>query len=127
MNKGIYLLLVFLFAVLFLFMMLIIYMRLSSYIWDSRKTARILSLIGATKNMVYASFIRQGLENAMVAILIPPVVSILLVSVTTASTGMGLPFSITLVLTYLICGIMTVSAFVLPVYRQLRKQLKNYR
>lgn len=127
MNKGIYLLLMFLFAVLFLFMMLIIYMRLSSYIWDSRKTTRILSLIGATKNMVYASFIRQGLENAMAAVLIPPVVSILLVSVTTASTGMGLPFSITLVLTYLICGIMTVSAFVLPVYRQLKKQLKNYR
>ncbi len=127
MNKGIYLLLMFLFAILFLFMMLIIYMRLSSYIWDSRKTTRILSLIGATKNMVYASFIRQGLENAMAAVLIPPVVSILLVSVTTASTGMGLPFSITLVLTYLICGIMTVSAFVLPVYRQLRKQLKNYR
>lgn len=127
MNKGIYLLLMFLFAILFLFMMLIIYMRLSSYIWDSRKTTRILSLIGATKNMVYASFIRQGLENAMAAVLIPPVVSILLVSVTTASTGMGLPFSITLVLTYLICGIMTVSAFVLPVYRQLKKQLKNYR
>lgn len=127
MNKGIYLLLMFLFAVLFLFMMLIIYMRLSSYIWDSRKTTRILSLIGATKNMVYASFIRQGLENAMAAVLIPPVVSILLVSVTTASTGMGLPFSITLVLTYLICGIMTVSTFVLPVYRQLKKQLKNYR
>ena len=127
MNKGIYLLLMFLFAVLFLFMMLIIYMRLSSYIWDSRKTTRILSLIGATKNTVYASFIRQGLENAMVAVLIPPVVSVLLVSVTTASTGMGLPFSITLVLTYLTCGIMTVSAFVLPVYRQLRKQLKNYR
>ena len=127
MNKGIYLLLMFLFAVLFLFMMLIIYMRLSSYIWDSRKTTRILSLIGATKNMVYASFIRQGLENAMAAVLIPPVVSILLVSVTTASTGMGLPFSFTLVLTYLICGIMTVSAFVLPVYRQLKKQLKNYR
>ena len=127
MNKGIYLLLMFLFAILFLFMMLIIYMRLSSYIWDSRKTTRILSLIGATKNMVYASFIRQGLENAMVAVLIPPVVSILLVSVTTASTGMGLPFSIALVLTYLICGIMTVSAFVLPVYRQLKKQLKNYR
>lgn len=127
MNKGIYLLLMFLFAILFLFMMLIIYMRLSSYIWDSRKTTRILSLIGATKNMVYASFIRQGLKNAMAAVLIPPVVSILLVSVTTASTGMGLPFSITLVLTYLICGIMTVSTFVLPVYRQLRKQLKNYR
>lgn len=127
MNKGIYLLLMFLFAVLLLVMMLIIYMRLSSYIWDSRKTTRILSLIGATKNMVYASFIRQGLENAMVAVLIPPVVSILLVSVTTASTGMGLPFSIALVLTYLICGIMTVSAFVLPVYRQLKKQLKNYR
>lgn len=127
MNKGIYLLLMFLFAVLFLFMMLIIYMRLSSYIWDSRKTTRILSLIGATKNMVYASFIRQGLENAMAAVLIPPVVSILLVIVTTASTGMGLPFSITLVLTYLICGIMTVSTFVLPVYRQLKKQLKNYR
>ena len=64
MNKGIYLLLMFLFAILFLFMMLIIYMRLSSYIWDSRKTTRILSLIGATKNMAYASFIRQGLENA---------------------------------------------------------------
>lgn len=127
MNKGIYLLLMFLFAVLLLFMMLIIYMRLSSYIWDSRKTTRILSLIGATKNMVYASFIRQGFENAMAAVLIPPVVSILLVSVTTASTGMGLPFSFTLVLTYLICGIMTVSAFVLPVYRQLKKQLKNYR
>lgn len=127
MNKGIYLLLMFLFVVLLLVMMLIIYMRLSSYIWDSRKTTRILSLIGATKNMVYASFIRQGLENAMVAVLIPPVVSILLVSVTTASTGMGLPFSIALVLTYLICGIMTVSAFVLPVYRQLKKQLKNYR
>lgn len=127
MNKGIYLLLMFLFAILFLFMMLIIYMRLSSYIWDSRKTTRILSLIGATKNMAYASFIRQGLENAMAAVLIPPVVSILLVSVTTASTGMGLPFSITLVLTYLICGIMTVSTFVLPVYRQLKKQLKNYR
>ena len=127
MNKGIYLLLMFLFAILFLFMMLIIYMRLSSYIWDSRKTTRILSLIGATKNMVYASFIRQGLKNAMAAVLIPPVVSILLVSVTTASTGMGLPFSITLVLTYLICGIMTVSTFVLPVYRQLKKQLKNYR
>ena len=75
----------------------------------------------------YASFIRQGLENAMAAVLIPPVVSTLLVSVTTASTGMGLPFSITLVLTYLICGIMTVSTFVLPVYRQLKKQLKNYR
>ena len=102
MNKGIYLLLMFLFAILFLFMMLIIYMRLSSYIWDSRKTTRILSLIGATKNMAYASFIRQGLENAMAAVLIPPVVSTLLVSVTTASTGMGLPFSITLVLTYLI-------------------------
>ena len=127
MNKGIYLLLMFLFAILFLFMMLIIYMRLSSYIWDSRKTTRILSLIGATKNMAYASFIRQGLENAMAAVLIPPVVSTLLVSVTTASTGMGLPFSITLVLTYLICGIMTVSTFVLPVYRQLKKQLKNYR
>ena len=127
MNKGIYLLLMFLFAILFLFMMLIIYMRLSSYIWDSRKTTRILSLIGATKNMAYASFIRQGLENAMAAVLIPPVVSTLLVSVTTASTGMGLPFSITLVLTYLICGIMTVLAFVLPVYRQLKKQLKNYR
>ena len=75
----------------------------------------------------YASFIRQGLENAMAAVLIPPVVSTLLVSVTTASTGMGLPFSITLVLTYLICGIMTVLVFVLPVYRQLKKQLKNYR
>lgn len=127
MNKGIYLLLMFLFAILFLFMMLIIYMRLSSYIWDSRKTTRILSLISATKNMAYASFIRQGLENAMAAVLIPPVVSTLLVSVTTASTSMGLPFSITLVLTYLICGIMTVLAFVLPVYRQLKKQLKNYR
>ena len=119
MSKGIYLMLAMIFAAMFLFVLIIVYMKLSDYIDDSRKTVKILSILGASNKTIKASYFRQSLVAAIVAAVLPTVISVALYIPATASVVQKTNIDIWAILGYLIVCLMMAAAFILPVRRSL--------
>lgn len=126
-TKGIYLMFLFLFCALGLLLLVILYMKLYEYIDDCRGTIRTLSTIGASGEVIRASFIRQAVGAALVAAAVPPVVSTALICRVASSIGQRFVVDAPLVATHATVGILTVCGFLLPVHNRLKQILKHYR
>lgn len=125
--KGIYLMCLLLFCALSLFMLIILYMKLYEYIDDCQGTIRTLSTIGASKEMIYASFIRQAVGAALVAVIVPMILSIALMCMVASSIEQKFMADVPLVAAYAAAGILTAGGYVLPVHNRLKQILKHYR
>lgn len=125
--KGIYLMCLFLFCALSLFMLIILYMKLYEYVDDCQGTIRTLSTIGASKETIHASFIRQTAGAALVAVIVPMILSIVLVCIVASSIEQKFMADIPLVAAYAAAGILIAGGYVLPVHNRLKKILKHYR
>lgn len=125
--KGYYLMLLFLFCALGLFMLIILYMKLYEYIDDCQGTIRTLSTIGASKEMIHASFIRQAVGAALVAVIVPMILSIALMCMVASSVEQKFLADVPLVAAYAAAGILTAGGYVLPVHNRLKQILKHYR
>lgn len=125
--KGIYLMLLFLFCAMGLFMLIILYMKLYEYIDDCQGTIRTLSTIGASKEMIHTSFIRQAVGAALVAVIVPMILSIVLISMVESTVEQKFMIDIPIVAAYAVAGILTAGGYVLPVHNRLKQILKHYR
>lgn len=125
--KGIYLMCLFLFCALGLFMLVILYMKLYEYVDDCQGTVRTLSTIGASKEVIHASFIRQAAGAALVAVIVPMILSITLMCMVASSIEQKFMIDIPIVAAYAVAGILTAGGYVLPVHNRLKQILKHYR
>lgn len=125
--KGYYLMLLFLFCVLFLFMLVILYMKLYEYVDDCQGTIRTLSTIGASEEMIYRSFIRQAAGAALVAVIVPMILSTALGCMVAYSGEQKFMADIPLVAAYAAAGILIAGGYVLPVHNRLKQLLKHDR
>lgn len=125
--KGIYLMLLFLFCAMGLFMLIILYMKLYEYIDDCQGTIRTLSTIGASKEMIHTSFIRQAVGAALVAVIVPMILSTVLMCMVASSIEQKFMADIPLIAAYAVAGILTAGGYVLPVHNRLKQILKHYR
>lgn len=126
-SKGIYLMCLFLLCALSLFMLIILYMKLYEYVDDCQGTIRTLSTIGASKETIHASFIRQAAGAALVAVIVPMILSIVLVCMVASSIEQKFMADIPLVAAYAAAGILITGGYVLPVHNRLKKIMKHYR
>lgn len=125
MSKGIYLMLIFIFSAMFIFTAIIVYMKLRDYIFDSRKTIRTLSTLGAANKAVTSSFIRQSTFTAAIAIVVPSAASVVLLILAAIPAAQKPTVDPRLVLTYIAVSAMTVLTFILPVYRSVKSILEK--
>ncbi|MDE5893960.1 MAG: hypothetical protein K2H45_13650, partial [Acetatifactor sp.] len=124
-SKGIYLLLAYLFCILFLFILIILYIKICDYIENCHDTMRSLYVIGASKQDLYRSYMRQILPMALASAIVPVVVggipSILMnVSVNILTMINGIVIAIYIAVAVLIC-----SSYLYPAHRTLKKILRK--
>lgn len=120
LSKGIYLMLLFIFAAMFLFILIIVSMKLFDYINDSKKTVKTLSTLGASKKVIEASYIRQSMIAAVLASVLPGVISVILYIPATASATQKTTIDLGLISGYMTVSLLTAAAFILPVRRSLK-------
>ena len=124
-SKGIYLLLAYLFCILFLFILIILYIKICDYIENCHDTMRSLYVMGASKQDLYRSYMRQIFPMALASAIVPVVVggipSILMnVSVNFLTMINGIVIAIYIAVAVLIC-----SSYLYPAHRTLKKILRK--
>ena len=105
-------------------MLMIVYAKLCDYITDSRKTVKALWAMGASREMIQGSYIRQSLAAAAAAAL-PAAGSTVLFLLATESAAQKPSVSPSLICAYLAVSAVTAFAFVLPVYRSIKAILER--
>lgn len=125
LSTGIYLMLMFIFSAMFVFVLIIVYMKLRDYIDDSRKTIKTLSTIGASNGVITSSYIRQSAVSAVIAVVASSIASVVLFLLAAIPAAQKPAVDMSLVLTYLIVGVLTVCTFTLPVYHSLKGILEK--
>ena len=125
LSTGIYLMLMFIFSAMFVFVLIIVYMKLRDYIDDSRKTIKTLSTIGAPNGVITSSYIRQSTVSAIIAVIASSIISIALFLLAAIPAAQKPAVDVSLILTYLTVGVLTVCTFTLPVSRSLKEILEK--
>lgn len=125
LSTGIYLMLMFIFSAMFVFVLIIVYMKLRDYIDDSRKTIKTLSTIGASNGVITSSYIRQSTVSAIIAVVASSIASVILFLLAAIPAAQKPAVDASLILTYLIVGVLTVCTFTLPVYHSLKGILEK--
>ena len=125
MSKGIYLMLAFIFSAMFLFAAIIIYMKLRDYIFDSGKTVKTLSTLGATEKTVTSSYLRQSAVSAAAAAAVPAVLSLILLVLAAIPAAVKPSPDLRLCAVYIGVSALTVAAFTLPVGRAVKEILRK--
>ena len=106
-------------------MLMIVYAKLCDYITDSRKTVKALWAMGASREMIQGSYIRQSLAAAAAAAALPAAGSTVLFLLATESAAQRPSVSPSLICAYLAVSAVTAFAFVLPVYRSIKAILER--
>lgn len=124
-SKGTFLLLLYLFCMLFLFVLLILYAKLSDYIESCRGFIRSLYVLGASRRVLYRSYLRQSLPAAAAAALAPLAVGEFLSWLYIRSLGYSLVITGVVIAVYLIVAALGAGVFLYPIHHTLKKILKE--
>ena len=124
-SPGIYALMLCVFCILFSLMVVIIYVKLCDYIESSRKTIRSLHILGASKRVIYRSYIKQDLQAAVLAFSIPLLICIPIIKLVAASLSAKWEIGSPELLVYITTALLIVSAYWLPVHCSLKNTLKH--
>lgn len=122
---GYYLLTAYLFAILFALVALILYVKLCDYIRGQSDIINALYTLGASKSVIFQSFLRQASIPATVAVLVPVLLSILAMALVTHSLGMQLHWGIPDLAGYVGVTLLMVGVYICPIQTTLRKYLKH--
>ena len=125
MSKGIYLMLAFIFSAMFLFAAIIVYMKLRDYVFDSGKTVKTLSTLGASEKTVASSYLRQSAVSAAAAAAVPAVLSLMLLVLAAIPAAVKPSPDLRLCAVYIGVSALTVAAFTLPVGRAVKEVLRK--
>ena len=124
-STGIYLLLAYLFGILFLFVIIILYVKLCDYIENNRSNIRALYIIGASKQDLYRSFMRQAFFTASIAAIMPIIVCEVLTILTAMSLNIPAVVNGTVFAVYLGVGGLIVCSYLCPIHRTLKNILRK--
>ena len=122
---GYYLLTAYLFAILFALVALILYVKLCDYIRGQSDIINAIYTLGASKSVIFQSFLRQASIPATVAVLVPVLLSILAMALVTHSLGMQLHWGIPDLAGYVGVTLLMVGVYICPIQTTLRKYLKH--
>lgn len=125
--KGYYLTFLFLFCTLGLFLLVILCGKLYEYVDDCRGMIRTLSTIGASGEVIWASFLRQAAGAALAAVVVPPVVSTALIVWVASSNGQDFAVDALVVVVHLIAAALIAAGFLLPVHYRVKRVLEGCR
>lgn len=121
-SGGIYILMAYVFGILFSFALIILYIKISDYIEGCRNIIRSLYVIGASRQDLYYSYMRQIFPVALIASVIPIVISVILLVLVALSINVPAWINGAAVLVY--CGSGACLRFLL-ISRTLRTE-KHY-
>ena len=124
MSSGVYLLLGYIFAALFLFVLLILYVRLCDYIEGSRPLIRSLHRMGASKRMLYRSYIRQDGISAAAAVAAPFLISLPLTALLCVWQKAPLHLDGRMLAVYAALAALLLFTYWHPVHRSLKRVLR---
>lgn len=124
-STGVYLLLTYLFSILFLFVLIILYVKLRDYIENSSSNIRALYIIGASKQDLYRSYMRQAVLAAMIAAIMPVIVCEVLTVLTAVSLNVAAVVNGTVIAVYFGVGGLILCAYLCPIHRTLKNILKK--
>ncbi len=124
-SVGIYFLLAYIFCILSLFVLIILYIKLCDYIEGCSETIRSLYVIGASRQDLYRSYIRQIIPTAVAAAITPIVISEILSVFAASSMNASAVVNGAVITVYIAVAAFILGFYLYPAHRTLKNILRQ--
>lgn len=125
-SMGIYIMALFIFALMFAFTLVILYVKLSDYVVSQSGNIRLFYILGASKSEIYDSYMRLPLNISMLSVVISFLLGLGSCILFFQNTGYHLIMNVTTIGVHLIIAMLILVAFNVPVHLTLKNTLKQF-